>query len=112
MNTRSTNIEIDTREIKEFRGNEKIEEVEFKDENTLNVDGVFIAVGTATASDLAKKLGVLLKNDEIIVDEDMKTNINGLYAAGDCTGGLYQINKAVYEGAKAGLSAIKYLKNE
>ena len=31
--------------------------------------------------------------------------------AGDCTGGLLQISKAVYEGAKAGLQAIKYIRN-
>lgn len=111
VDTRNANIEIDSREIKEFRGNEKIEKIEFKDDNILNIDGVFIAIGTATASDLAKKLGVLIKNEEIIVDENMKTNVDGLYAAGDCTGGLWQINKAVYEGAKAGLSIIDFLKS-
>ena len=42
----------------------------------------------------------------------MATNVPGLYACGDCTGGLLQISKAVYEGAKAGLSAIKYLRKE
>ena len=37
----------------------------------------------------------------------METNIKGIYACGDCTGGLLQINKAVYEGAKAGLAVLK-----
>ena len=37
----------------------------------------------------------------------METTIKGLYACGDCTGGLYQISKAVYEGTKAGLQVIK-----
>ena len=41
----------------------------------------------------------------------METTIKGLYACGDCTGGLYQISKAVYEGTKAGLQAIKFCKN-
>lgn len=41
----------------------------------------------------------------------MSTNIAGLYAAVDCTGGLLQISKAVYEGAKAGTEIIKYLRN-
>ena len=40
----------------------------------------------------------------------MKTNIKGVFACGDCTGGLLQISKAVYEGAKAGISAVEYLK--
>ena len=41
----------------------------------------------------------------------METNIKGLYACGDCTGGLLQISKAVHEGTVAGLQAIKYIKN-
>ena len=40
----------------------------------------------------------------------MQTNIKGIYACGDCTGGLLQISKAVYEGTKAGLEVIKYLR--
>lgn len=40
----------------------------------------------------------------------MQTNVEGLYACGDCTGGLLQISKAVYEGTKAGLSVAKLLK--
>lgn len=40
----------------------------------------------------------------------METNIPGLYACGDCIGGLLQISKAVYEGTKAGLQVIKKLK--
>ena len=76
----------------------------------LKVDGVVIAIGTATSTDLAQKLGVLIKENKIAVNDKMQTNINGLYAAGDCIGGLLQISKAVYEGAKAGLSVVEYLK--
>jgi thioredoxin reductase (NADPH) len=42
----------------------------------------------------------------------MSTSIPGLYAAGDCTGGLLQIAKAVYEGAKAGTEVVKYLRRK
>jgi thioredoxin reductase (NADPH) len=38
--------------------------------------------------------------------------VPGLFAAGDCTGGLLQVAKAVYEGAAAGLSAIKYVRSK
>jgi thioredoxin reductase (NADPH) len=41
----------------------------------------------------------------------MKTNIDGLYACGNATGGLQQISKAVYEGAIAGIESAKYIKN-
>ena len=40
----------------------------------------------------------------------MQTNLKGVFACGDCTGGLLQISKAVYEGTVAGLSAIKYIR--
>ena len=43
-----------------------------------------------------------------IVDEKMKTNLPGLFAAGDCTGGVLQVSVAVGEGAKAALSAIEF----
>lgn len=45
-----------------------------------------------------------------MVNEDMETNIKGIYACGDATGGIYQVCKAVYEGAKAGMSATKYVR--
>jgi thioredoxin-disulfide reductase len=41
----------------------------------------------------------------------MATNVPGLYAAGDCTGGLLQIVKAAHDGAVAGLSILKYLRS-
>lgn len=73
----------------------------------MKVDGIFIAQGVAGSTEFAKKLGAKIENDKIVVNEDMETNIKGLYACGDCTGGLYQISKAVYEGTKAGLQVVK-----
>lgn len=110
INTNNINVDIDNREIKEFKGDSKLQEIEFKDNSKLKVDGAFLAIGTATSTDLAQKLGVLIENNRIIVDEKMKTNVKGLFAAGDCTGGLLQISKAIYEGSQAGLSAVEYLK--
>ncbi len=66
--------------------------------------------GTASSTDFARKLGAITENNVIQVDENMATNVEGLYACGDCTGGLLQISKAVYEGAKAGLACGKYLR--
>lgn len=101
---------INNKEIKEFRGENKLQEIIFKDNTNIQTDGAFIAIGTATSTDLAQKLGVILQDERIIINEKMQTNIKGLYAAGDCTGGLLQISKAVYQGAQAGLSAIEYIK--
>ena len=47
----------------------------------------------------------------IKVNEKMESTIPGLFAAGDCTGGLLQVAKAVYDGAQAGLSANQYVRN-
>ena len=107
---RADNVEIDTRQIKEIHGKDKIEQVEFQDGSRLEIDGIFVAQGVAGSSEFAKKLGAISKKDKIVVSEIMETNIKGLYACGDCTGGLLQISKAVYEGTVAGLQAIKYIK--
>lgn len=72
--------------------------------------GVFVALGVAGSTALARKLGADVEGSRILVDEHMMTTIPGLYAAGDCTGGLLQVAKAVYEGALAGTEAAKALR--
>lgn len=106
-NRDSQDFDIDETNIREFRGDNIIKEVDFENNNKRKIDGVFIAIGTASSVDLAKKIGALVKNNNIIVDENMQTTVSNLYACGDCTGGLLQVNKAVYEGAIAALSIIK-----
>ncbi len=109
---RTEGIEIKENKIREFRGTNSIEEIEFEDNTKKKIDGVFVALGTASSSDLARKLGVILdKKNNIKVDSKMETNIKGVYACGDCTGGILQISKAVYEGMVAGMSAIQFIKN-
>ena len=109
---RTEGIEIKENKIREFRGTNSIEEIEFEDNTKKKIDGVFVALGTASSSDLARKLGVILDDkNNIKVDSKMETNIKGVYACGDCTGGILQISKAVYEGMVAGMSAIQFIKN-
>lgn len=102
---------VNTKKIKQIKGDTKIRKIEFEDGTEIDIDGAFIAIGEAGAIDFAKKLGILVKNDSIIVDENMQTNISGMYACGNATGGLLQICKATYEGAKAGLSVANFVKN-
>lgn len=104
---------VDERKILEIQGNSKtglVGAVVFEDGEVLQTDGIFIALGKAGAADFAKKAGIMLKGDKIKTDEKMQTNIPGLFACGDTTGGLLQVSKAVYEGTLAGLSAISYLR--
>lgn len=110
-NIRADNVEIITKGIKEIDGDSKVEEIVLDDDSKIKVDGVFIALGGNGPVAIAKKIGLMLKNNKIEVDENMHTNINGIFACGDCTDGLLQVCKAVYEGAKAGLEAVKYLNN-
>lgn len=107
---RSDKVKIDTRKIREVRGDKRIEEIDFEDNTKMKTDGLFVALGVAGSAEFAKKLGILTNKDRIVVNENMETNIPGIYACGDCTGGLLQVSKAVYEGAKAGLQAVRYLK--
>lgn len=110
IDNKNTNINIDNREINEFRGDTSLKEIVFNDNSNIKVDGAFIALGTATSTDLAQRLGAIIKDNKIVVNEKMETNVKGLFAAGDCTGGLLQISKAVYEGMQAGLSTINFLR--
>ena len=107
---RADNVQIITKPIEEIKGEDKVEEIIFKDNSRLKTRGIFIAQGTAGSTELAKKLGILLKDDKIVVNDKMETNIKGVYACGDCTGGILQVSTAVSEGTIAALSIIQYLK--
>lgn len=107
-----TNISVDTGKIKELTGEELLSSVVFEDDKTLDVSGVFVAIGTAGSSDLARKLGAVTEGTKIAVNGEMATNIPGLYAAGDCTPGMLQVAKAVYQGAEAATSAIKFVRSQ
>ena len=78
--------------------------------DVVELAGVFVALGVAGSTALARKIGAAVENDRIVTDEKMQTTVPGLYAAGDCTGGLLQVAKAVYEGALAGTEAAKALR--
>lgn len=104
--------EVITKKIKEFSGDVKLRKVVFEDSEELLLDGVFIAQGAAGGADFAKKLGIVINGNDIKVNPDMSTNVPGVFACGNITGGLLQVCKAVYEGAEAGLSAVKYVKSK
>lgn len=103
-------INIVTSPVEEIQGEEKVSGVKTKDGNIYPLDGVFVALGTAGAGELARKLGLPIENNRISVNEDKSTMIPGIFSAGDCIGGVLQIATAVGEGAEAALSVIKYLK--
>jgi len=97
--------------VEKIKGKNRVDFLEVHDVKTnkkskINLDGVFISIGEEPQNKLAKKLGVKLdEKGFIIVDKQMRTNIKGLYAAGDITGGLRQVVTAAAEGAIAALSS-------
>ena len=103
-------FEVNTKKIKAILGDTKVKNVEFEDGESIEIDGIFIALGEAGGSNFAKTLGIMQDGDNIRINEKMETNIPGIYACGNTTGGLLQICKAVYEGAQAGLSATNYVR--
>lgn len=105
-------FEVNTNKISKIIGETKVTEVEFEDKSKIQIDGIFIALGEAGASDFAKTLGIIQNGENIKVNDKMETNVNGVFACGNITGGLLQICKAVYEGAQAGLSAVNYIRND
>lgn len=103
-------LSMDSRPIAAVEGEDTVARVSFTEGEPLAVDGVFIAYGTAGSGDFARKLGAQLDGNKIKTDASMATAVPGLFAAGDCTGGLLQVAKAVSDGAQAALSAVKYVR--
>lgn len=103
-------VAVRTEAVEAILGEERVTGVQLKDGGTLEVSGVFVALGVAGSTALARKLGAEVNGSRIVVDDHMQTTLPGLYAAGDCTGGLLQVAKAVYEGAVAGTEAAKALR--
>lgn len=109
--TVSAGVEVVDDPVESLYGGETLSGLRFKSGRTLEVDGLFVALGSAGASELARKAGAALTSEGgILTDAGMATTVPGLFAAGDCTGGVLQISAAVGEGARAALSAIKYVK--
>ena len=108
------NIEIiqDT-ETKEIVGEALVKEVKIKskdEEKGLNIDGVFVEIGSVPNTDFVKDLVKLNQWNEIEINEKGVTNIPGVFAAGDVTSiPVKQIVVAAAEGAKAALAVHKYL---
>jgi thioredoxin reductase (NADPH) len=104
-------------EVKQILGEERVTGVELHNHQsgettTLKVDGVFIAVGYVPAVDLARKIGIELTPEGYIKsDSHHRTNIPGIYTAGDVGGGYKQIVTAAGQGSEAALAIFEDLVN-
>ncbi|MDR1181528.1 MAG: alkyl hydroperoxide reductase subunit F [Bacteroidales bacterium] len=84
----------------------KIKDRQTDEERVVNLEGIFIQIGLLPNSSLFKEIVATNKIGEIIIDAHCRTNVPGIYAAGDVSSQPYkQIVIAIGEGAKAALSA-------
>jgi len=103
-------------ELRSFIGEKNLQKVTIEHLPTGNIsemkiDGVFIFVGYLPNTEALKDIVPMNDRNEIIVDSDMKTGIQGVFAAGDCVVKRYrQITTAVADGTIAALSASEYLR--
>ncbi|MCX6652340.1 MAG: FAD-dependent oxidoreductase [Methanomassiliicoccales archaeon] len=94
-------------------GDEVVKGLELKDGRKLEVDGVFIELGAKGAADLALELGIIPDpSGTIKVNENMETEVQGLFACGDVTGQPWQLARAVGQGCIAGTNAAKLVRKE
>jgi len=85
--------------------------LESKEELDEQVDGVFVSLGKAPATGIVERAGVEVDERGCVkVDRWQRTNIRGVFAAGDCTCGGMQVVTAVGEGAMASMKAMGYVK--
>lgn len=102
-------------EAKKILGEAKVEKIVLNvngKEKTLDVDGIFIEIGSVPLMEFARSLNLRLdKEDDIIVDENMETCVSGVYAAGDVTNSkVKQVVVASSQGAIAVKSIVEFLK--
>lgn len=80
-------------------------------QQTLSVEGLFVAVGSKPETDFLANVGAETAKGFVKVDEKAQTSVEGLFGAGDVTNGaLKQIVTACGDGAKAGSFAVVYAK--
>ncbi|MFZ0442908.1 MAG: thioredoxin-disulfide reductase [Methanobacterium sp.] len=102
--------------LTEIKGDMFLKSIDIHNKETgkdkeLMVNGIFIAVGELPNSSIANSLGVEINSNKYIVtDKNQKTKIDGVYAAGDVTGGVNQLVVSCGEGAIAAVNAYTYVK--
>lgn len=95
------------RPIRQIYGEDRVQGIILSDETKLPVDGVFLLRNAISHDKLLP--GLATQGPHIVTDRQMKTNVEGCFAAGDCTGRPYQIAKAVGEGNVAAHTILEYL---
>ena len=103
---KNKNITVVLESPTEITGTDKVTGLH-TDSDYLNVQGVFMFRATDPLNSFLP--GLQIRGRSVYVDDQAQTNIEGVFAGGDCTGQPWQCNRAAGQGQKAALSAIRYL---
>jgi thioredoxin reductase (NADPH) len=103
-------------QVKEIKGRHTVESVVLfnnkkNETSALKVDGVFLAIGYMPSNELAAKTGIALTEEGTIKHDNYRTNVPGIYTAGDVAGGYKQIVTAAGNGAEAAIVIFEDLIN-
>ena len=101
------NVEMLKKPMKAVVGENKVQGIELTDGTEIKIDGVFFLRNSVAPATVLKNLE--MNGAHIVINRSCETNIEGCFAAGDCTGRPYQIAKAVGEGNIAVHSIVEYL---
>ncbi|MFX1263553.1 MAG: NAD(P)/FAD-dependent oxidoreductase [Promethearchaeota archaeon] len=102
-------------ELQEIRGDSEVEEVTLLNNQTgkkfdMAIDRVIIAVGLVPNTEVFEHLGLKMNGRYVIVDHEMRTSVEGIFAAGDIIS-VYQLaSVAAAQGALAAHNAYKYIR--
>ncbi len=111
-------LEIDilwNTELEEIMGEDLLDTVRLTnnktgEEDVLKIDHIFVFIGSVLKTEWMRDLGLELEEGRLKVDENMRTNMKGIFAAGDITGELKRIPNAIAQGQKAAYSVCKYVR--
>ncbi|MCK4613199.1 MAG: FAD-dependent oxidoreductase [Thermoplasmata archaeon] len=117
MKKRAVPVKLFTKHtVEALRGSERVEKVavrniETGEKSEIPAGAVIISIGRIPNSKLAEKLGCEIdKNGFVVVNREQKTALDGVFAAGDVAGIVFNAIKSAGEGCVAGLKAAEYLK--
>lgn len=102
-------FKIEKDKIEDIYGDERLKYVALESGNKIDIDGLFIANETPDITDFASYLGIYVKSGKIVVDENSKTTMDGVFACGDIVNNFMQLSTAIGGGANASKACIKYL---
>lgn len=102
---------VETRQISKLDGTDFLQRIHFSDGTSEELDGLFVAYESASSADFARKMGIMTDGNTIVTDGNQQTNLEGLFAAGDCASSFRQISIAVGQGATAGKAISDYVKS-